>query len=370
MAMKSKVKIKSKYYEKLRELKIALHYSNQAERSDYDYDCKAMHVGLHSPSEYVNEKERRALVKSVVSQQATFDNVFDNYISNNKDRFKRYLKHLGNATNEVGIASNLNLITRNHSDLNLDYCVDIEQSMLNIIMSQIHHKKLLRIGYNVPSRFGIDHLLDRELNSFRRLILQGNEGQSSPLDAIKPTWNFGINHSDGLLSKYAEKTPPFERNGMKVYKEQNLTLKDVKDHPILKNDKFFLSKDIDNYVDEKGNKTGVSNSHNTDRYRVLLTFPVSYPRTVGLLGLQTVENKIIRSAKFIRNVYDIDCYRATWWKKGKNSWSYSLEVGYIGRRKTEGSDITATCSSLTHIKDVTKRKVGAEVAKDLANVDW
>ncbi len=73
-----------------------------------------------------------------------------------------------------------------------------------------------------------------------------------------------------------------------------------------------------------------------------------------------------RSLKFIRNVYDIDCYKATWWQRGKHSWDYRIEEGYIGVK----GDTSGTCSSIAYIKDVVRRKIGKDVAKELSNVDW
>lgn len=96
-------------------------------------------------------------------------------------------------------------------------------------------------------------------------------------------------------------------------------------------------------------------------HELRLDVPYNWFKQVELLGAFVVENKIIKTAKYIGNFGDVDGFKASWYKRSVKSSSWDLEEGYIGRH----GDTTKTCRSRMYIESVVKRKASSEFTEEL-----
>jgi len=359
------IKLKTRYYDTIKK-----DFNHENPRGE-DY-----RTSLHTPHDLQKHSKIRNALAIMNGADNEIRSILHDYILTNQDRLKQYIKIVqsrgdNNYDNIVTNARELEEMPRHLSST--------DKYLFQAVLSHIHNKKMLRNNYGYEPRYGVDYILRRNVTEFKKLT-------RSYLDNTKPSWwGFGAGSDAGLIKDYIKNNNHDMKNDIGYFstryqsKHINLTVEDFNKHPLISKDKYFLSKNIEWYTDKNGKSVGEGSyeKENSHFGRVLLTFPVTYANMMNKYrdpdkysGDVTfpfvVENKIVRSLKFIRNVYDIDCYKATWWQRGKHSWDYRIEEGYIGVK----GDTSGTCSSIAYIKDVVRRKIGKDVAKELSNVDW
>lgn len=334
---------------------------------------ETLSASIHSPSEIRDNDLIKHLQAKLNELKEPVDNLISDYVLNNQDRFNQYKKHLfGGKDSYKNLVECIEKSLSEDTYTNLKGIHNLSSTdilLFQTILSYVHNKKLLRIKTKAKPKYGIDNLLSNQVKLFKSMI-------RSYLDNTKPSWwDFGMMHGRGLIADYIKKQDE-DMAGEQGYfnhvdnKHINLTVEDMQNDPIISKDKFCTWKDIKWYTNGEGKTVGANSYDNSQTHfaRVLLTFPVNYVKMMEKTNkeLFVVDNKIIRSVKFLRNVYDMDCYQASWWQRGKHSWDYRVVEGFIGVK----GEIKATSLSLAHLKDVTLRRVGKEVANELDNVDW
>ena len=334
---------------------------------------ETLSASIHSPSEIRDNDLIKHLQAKLNELKEPVDNLISDYVLNNQDRFNQYKKHLfGGKDSYKNLVECIEKSLSEDTYTNLKGIHNLSSTdilLFQTILSYVHNKKMLRVKTKAKPKYGIDYLLSNQVKLFKSMI-------RSNLDNTKPSWwDFGMMHGRGLIADYIKKQDE-DMAGEQGYfnhvdnKHINLTVEDMQNDPIISKDKFCTWKDIKWYTNGEGKTVGANSYDNSQTHfaRVLLTFPVNYVKMMEKTNkeLFVVDNKIIRSVKFLRNVYDMDCYQASWWQRGKHSWDYRVVEGFIGVK----GEIKATSLSLAHLKDVTLRRVGKEVANELDNVDW
>lgn len=89
--------------------------------------------------------------------------------------------------------------------------------------------------------------------------------------------------------------------------------------------------------------------------------PLSWGKQVEKLGVLTIENKIVKRAKFIGMFGDVEGYQVTLYQRGVKPTQFSEIDVYVGKL----GDTIKICKSRMYIKSVTRRKVGADVGAEL-----
>ena len=92
-----------------------------------------------------------------------------------------------------------------------------------------------------------------------------------------------------------------------------------------------------------------------------LKLPLSWGQQVEKLGVLTIENKIVKRAKFIGMFGDVEGYQVTLYQRGVKPTQFSEVDVYVGKL----GDTIKICKSRMYIKSVTRRKVGADVGAEL-----
>lgn len=96
-------------------------------------------------------------------------------------------------------------------------------------------------------------------------------------------------------------------------------------------------------------------------YTIFLKMPLSWGKQVEKLGVLTIENKIVKRAKFIGMFGDVEGYQVTLYQRGVKPTQFSEVDVYVGKL----GDTIKICKSRMYIKSVTRRKVGADVGAEL-----
>lgn len=92
-----------------------------------------------------------------------------------------------------------------------------------------------------------------------------------------------------------------------------------------------------------------------------LKLPLSWGKQVEKLGVLTIDNKIVKRAKYIGMFGDVEGYQVTLYQRGVKPTQFKEVDVYIGKL----GETIKICKSRMYIKSVTRRKVGADVGAEL-----
>ena len=92
-----------------------------------------------------------------------------------------------------------------------------------------------------------------------------------------------------------------------------------------------------------------------------LKLPLSWGKQVEKLGVLTIDNKIVKRAKYLGMFGDVEGYQVTLYQRGVKPTQFKEVDVYIGKL----GDTVKICKSRMYIKSVTRRQVGADVGKEL-----
>ncbi len=93
-----------------------------------------------------------------------------------------------------------------------------------------------------------------------------------------------------------------------------------------------------------------------------LPIPLTWAEQIAHLGTPSIDNRIIRSAKYIGDFGGVPGYKAEWYAKGKYANQWTLKRGYIGK---PSPDVYKLVSSSVHLARCSYRAASDKFGEEL-----
>ena len=93
-----------------------------------------------------------------------------------------------------------------------------------------------------------------------------------------------------------------------------------------------------------------------------LPIPVTWAEQIAHLGTPSIDNRIIKSAKYIGDFGGVPGYKAEWYAKGKHANQWTVKEGYIGK---PSPDVYKLVSSTVHLARCSYRAASDKFGEEL-----
>ena len=99
-----------------------------------------------------------------------------------------------------------------------------------------------------------------------------------------------------------------------------------------------------------------------ERETIHLPIPVTWAEQIAHLGTPCIDNRIIKSAKYIGDFGGVPGYKAEWYAKGKYANQWTVKEGYIGK---PSPDVYKLVSSTVHLARCSYRAASDKFGEEL-----
>lgn len=96
--------------------------------------------------------------------------------------------------------------------------------------------------------------------------------------------------------------------------------------------------------------------------KIHLPIPVTWAEQIADLGTPSIDNRIIKSAKYIGDFGGVPGYKAEWYAKGKYANQWTVKEGYIGK---PSPDVYKLVSSTVHLARCSYRAASDKFGEEL-----
>jgi len=109
-------------------------------------------------------------------------------------------------------------------------------------------------------------------------------------------------------------------------------------------------------------KPGSTNWRWAEKEEIHLPIPVTWAEQIAHLGTPSIDNRIIKSAKYIGDFGGVPGYKAEWYAKGKHANQWTVKEGYIGK---PSPDVYKLVSSTVHLARCSYRAASDKFGEEL-----